>query len=341
MLLPAWYLVLLVSFINGEVPVHQTPPSDSMNVSKIELGRHFFYDKRLSKSGTKSCSSCHEQRFAFSDGYRTSLGADGEPLLRNALPLFNLSYLKSYTWANECIRDLPTQMLGPLFNKHPVEMGFIEDDNTLSEVLLQDSFYQGKLLDAFPELKQQYTEKEVIDCITEFMLQLQSFDSDYDQFLKGNRNLTARQADGMALFYSERLGCSKCHGRINFSDPEDPDEVFFNTGIIYRSFPAHAADSGLYIVTRKKGDIGKFRVPSLRNLAYTAPYMHDGSMQTLNEVLEHYDQVVSEKQHLPLSKDLQTFTLRDEDKKSLIAFLLSLSDSSFINNPEYSNPFLP
>lgn len=341
MLLSAWCLVLVVSFRIGELPVNRTYASDSMKIIRIELGRHFFYDKRLSKSGTKSCSSCHEQRFAFSDGYRTSLGADGEPLLRNALPLFNLSYLKSYTWANESISDLPTQMLGPLFNKHPVEMGLIDTDNTLNEVLLQDSFYQGKLLYAFPELKQQYTEREVIACITEFMLQLQSFDSDYDQFLKGNRNLTARQAEGNALFYSERLGCSKCHGGINFSDPEDPDEVFFNTGIIYRSFPAQDADSGLYIVTHKKSDIGKFRVPSLRNLAYTAPYMNDGSMQTLNEVLEHYEQVVSDKQQLPLSLDLQTFTLRDEEKKALIAFLLSLSDSSFINNPEYSNPFLP
>lgn len=307
---------------------------------QIAIGRHLFYDNRLSKSGNKSCSSCHNQRYAFSDGYRTSIGANGDQLKRNALPLFNLDSLKVYTWANINITDLRTQMLIPFFNQHPVEMEFLSAKGALESLLEKDEFYNSSLRKAFPATKKPFTQNEVMKCIIAFLIQIQSYDSHFDSYQAGVENLTEQQETGMQLFYSENIGCSICHSGINFSQAYQSSNAYFNTGVGYFENQHSNVDSGLFHVTGHSGDIGKFRVPSLRNLAFTAPYMHDGSMLTIGEVLDHYQKIGLEKGRLHRAMELKSFTLNDMEKRALVSFLLSLSDSNLVVDKRFGNPFL-
>lgn len=329
--------VSVISF--SAVNLKQPRPGLSSSEARMELGRYFFYDKRLSGNGIKSCSSCHDQRYAFSDGYRTSLGAEGVPLRRNALPLFNLNALHYYTWADNRITDLQSQMMIPLFNQHPVEMGFILDGAALEIFLKEEKLYAQLLKTAFPEDSDPYSRNEIITCISDFMLQFQSRSSPYDGYLEGSASLTPQQKLGMQLFFSERLGCKTCHAGNDFTNAATADTAYFNTGIIYNTSPANPADSGLYEVTHNHNDIGKFRVPSLRNLSFTQPYMHDGSLHTLQEVIDHYQRLDCADELKPVSPRLKKFELTAVEKKSLIAFLFSLSDSNLTINKKFSNPF--
>lgn len=258
-----WSAISLTCFsaLNSRPSLRQ----DNSDDARIELGRYFFYDNRFSGNGIKSCSSCHDQRYAFSDGYRTSLGAEGVPLLRNSLPLFNLQSLHYYTWVDNRITDLQSQMVIPLFNQHPVEMGFTTDDQQLRNFLKEEKIYAALLDKAFPKSNDPYTRREVMICIADFMLQFQSYASPYDYYLAGTHLLTTRQQQGLELFFSERLGCKNCHAGNNFTNASTSDTAYFNTVIIYRSSIANTIDSGLYKVTHDAQDIGKFRPPSLRN----------------------------------------------------------------------------
>ncbi|MEP7237310.1 MAG: MbnH family di-heme enzyme [Ferruginibacter sp.] len=320
---------------------------------KIELGRYLFFDRRLSVNNTRSCATCHNPQFAFTDGYKRSLGAFADLHQRNTEPLFNLSYLKYFTAADSTIHSLLQQMDNPLFNNHPNEMGVKGNEESILQKIKTDENYKS----LFAEAKTKVSWDNIKRFISLFINSLQSGNSPYDKFKKGDSSaLTASQKRGMQLFFSAELKCTSCHGGFNFSTPsvtnQKGDTVFyFNTGSYNvdgkGAYPEY--DEGLYQLTKNKNDMGKFRVPSLRNLAFTAPYFHDGSAASLTEVIDSYANGGRKIQEGIYKGDgnknpykhalIGGFSISEADKISLISFLQSLSDTGFINNPAYQNPF--
>ncbi len=258
---------------------------------KAELGRYLFYDRRLSVNNTKACASCHAQQFSFTDNYVRSIGALGDLHQRNAKPLINIIFNKYLTAADSTLHFPEQQISKPMFNEHPVEMGWKGNEGTILNRLQEDYVYKKMFAGAFPGNVKAVTVKNVQEGITCFVKSIFSFNSAYDKYYyqKVENALTASQKNGMALFFSDKLKCSLCHGGINFNKPVAGD--YFNTGLynlegkgFYPSF-----DMGLYEKTKRVTDIGKYKVPTLRNLAFTAPYFHDGSAATLDDVIAVYE----------------------------------------------------
>lgn len=321
---------------------------NSFTKQKVELGRYLFYDRRLSVNNTKSCASCHSQKFSFTDGYRYSIGALGDHHQRNSRPLINLIFNKYLTAADSSLHFPEQQMDKPMLNTHPVELGW--DDKIAIERLTKDSLYIRKFAEAFPGSDTSINYQNVKSSIACFIKTIFSFNSPWDQYSrqKNQTALNESQKRGIQLFFSEKLKCGSCHGGINFSTPgikneKGAIEYYFNTGLYnideHGNYPV--ADKGLMEKTGNQKDMGKFRVPTLRNLAFTAPYFHDGSAQTLEEVLDVYIQGGREEGKKnpfknPLISGVQ---LSETEKKDIIRFLYSLSDSSILKNPLYADPF--
>ena len=351
-------VMLLAVFIFGQMMKSCTNKNKSTtsvtnDSAKIQLGRFLFYDRRLSVNNTRSCGTCHNPAFAFTDGYKRSLGVYADLHQRNTQPLFNLAYLKYFTAADSTLHSPLQQMDNPLFNNHPAEMGVKGNEESIIQKIKADENYRQ----LFSSVKTEISWAGIKICISLFINSLQSGNSPYDKFKKGDSTaLTASQKKGMQLFFSAELKCASCHGGFNFSTPLITDEkrdtsFYFNTGLYNidgkGAYPSY--DEGLYQLTKNKADMGKFRVPSLRNLAFTAPYFHDGSAASLTEVINAYasggrkinegiykgDGSKNPYKH-PL---IAGFSIIETDKINLISFLQSLSDLSFINNPAYQNPF--
>jgi cytochrome c peroxidase len=319
----------------------------------VQIGRYLFFDRRLSVNNTRSCATCHNPQFAFTDGYKRSLGVFADLHQRNTQALFNLAHLKYYTAADSTLHSVLQQMDNPLFNDHPAEMGLRGNEDLILKKIKADTLYQQ----LFKVLTQEITLNTIRANISAFILSLQSTNAAYDKFMNGDTTaLTASQKHGLQLFFSPALKCASCHGGINFSSPTVTNKkgdtlYYFNTGIYNLdtagAYPAY--DQGLYQLTKNNNDRGAFRVPSLRNLAFTAPYYHDGSAADLNEVIENYERggrKINEgiyKGNGAENKNKQAliagFTITGLEKTDLVNFLFSLSDSSFINNPRYQNPF--
>ena len=271
------------------LPVPQVPPDNPMTEEKVQLGRRLFYDTRLSGNGTYACSSCHQQARAFTDGRAQAVGSTGESHQRSALSLTNVAYNLSYGWADERRRTLEAQMEVPMYNEHPVELGLKDRD---AEVL---SRFAGRPDDvarfhaAFPEEEPPVTMPHIVKAIASFERVLLSGNSPFDRYLyRDDRSGMSPEAlRGSALFFSSRLRCSECHSSFNLSGPvkyEGAPQVpmlFHNNGLF-------SLDMGLFVQTQRKDDLGRFRAPTLRNIAVTAPYMHDGSVPTLQSAIEHY-----------------------------------------------------
>ena len=340
-------------FQTGSLPQPKEPADNLATEAKFQLGRHLFYDKRLSGNQTFSCESCHHQKLAFSDGLKTPKGSTGEVLHRNAQTLTNIGYNASYTWANPLLREIEDQLIIPMFGEFPVEMG-IHDANRddIWARFNSDTKYQNMFNMAFPDLQQSITFPNIIKALAVFNRALISKDSDFD---KGRLSSSAQR--GQDLFNSEKMECFHCHSGFNFSDSTLHDKTvfvsrpFFNTGLYNLdgegSYPA--IDNGLFAVTQKAKDKGKFRPPTLRNIAYTAPYMHDGSIGTLEEVLAFYaaggrhitsgEYAGDGRQNPNKSEFVTGFSMSEQERDDLLAFLNALSDPIFIRNPRYSNPF--
>jgi cytochrome c peroxidase len=319
----------------------------------IELGRYLFYDRRLSVNNTRSCGTCHNPQFAFTDGYKRSLGVFADLHQRNTQPLFNLQYLKYFTAADSAILSPLQQMDNPLFNTHPAEMGVKGNEGLILKRVKEDKGYQKLFNDAGKIISWDNIKLS----ISTFIFTLQSANSPYDKFKNGDTAVLKTSAKaGMQLFFSSVLKCSSCHSGFNFSTPSvtnnNIDTLFyFNTGLYNidgkGAYPAY--DQGLYQLTKNEKDMGKFRVPTLRNLAFTAPYFHDGSAASLSEVIDVYaaggkkiTQGINNGNGIknPYKHNtINGFNISAADKINLVNFLLSLSDSSFINNPQYQNPF--
>ncbi len=327
--------------------------NQSTNKPTTNLGRYLFFDRRLSINNTRSCGTCHNPQFAFTDGYKRSLGAFADVHQRNTQPLFNLSYLKYFTAGDSTLHNPLQQMNNPLFNIHPVEMGVKGNEEIILKRIKEDSDYQ-KL---FSETGIEINWTNIKLAINDFMFSLQSNNSNYDKYVKGDTNvLNKSEKTGMQLFFSAELKCASCHGGFNFSTPSITNEVgdtlfYFNTGLYNidgkGGYPAY--DEGLYQLTKSKTDMGKFRVPTLRNLAHTAPYLHDGSAASLMEIINIYanggrkinEGIYKGDGNLSPHKHhfVKGFSITEIDKMHLNNFLLSLSDSSFIQNKNYQNPF--
>jgi cytochrome c peroxidase len=327
--------------------------SQSTSQPITNLGRYLFFDRRLSINNTRSCGTCHNPQFAFTDGYKRSLGAFADLHQRNTQPLFNLSYLKYFTAADSTLHSPLQQMNNPLFNIHPIEMGVKGNEDIILKRIKEDKFYD----ELFSKANSEITFDNIKLAINDFIFSLQSNNSNYDKYMKGDTGaLSKSEKRGLQLFFSAALKCATCHGGFNFSTPNITNEkgdtlFYFNTGLYNidekGAYPEY--DQGLFQLTKNKVDIGKYRVPTLRNLAYTAPYLHDGSAASLMEIINIYadgGRVITDginngngKSNSYKHSFINGFIISETDNLNLNNFLLSLSDSSFIQNKNYQNPF--
>lgn len=341
-------------------PAPAVPLDNPLNAAKVELGRHLFYDRRLSGNQTQSCGSCHEQARAFTDGRAQSIGSTGEHTPRSAMALANVAYASALTWANPSLRTLERQALVPMFGEIPVELGLSGLEKAFLERLEREPVYAALFPLAFPGENGPMTLDHVVKAIASFERTLISGRSPYDRFAAGDRSaLSASAQRGLELFNSERLECFHCHGGFAFSQSVRHagttfDELeFHNTGLYnVDGRGAYPPDNtGVEAVTNDPEDMGRFRAPSLRNIALTAPYMHDGSMATLSDVIDHYargGRNITEGPNRgdgrdsPLKSELLVgFELSAQEKEDLLQFLESLTDESFIRDPAFSDPWAP
>ncbi len=325
--------------------------SDSID-AKIDLGHHLFFETRLSGNNTKSCSSCHDPQFAFSDSYRTSSGIYGDATLRNSPSLLNVKDRLSLTWSDRSIVELEDQMVKPLFADSPAEMGAKPFERDILRRIVSDKDYKKKIQKAFPQLELKFFSfKEIKQCIAIYMRQLNSYQSAFDRykFYRDSSAMSSEAIKGMKLFFSERIACSNCHGGTNLDHPEMGDH-FANIGIYNcgdGNYPS--SDQGEFNHSRDSIDRGSFKVPSLRNVAITSPYYHDGSEASLLEVIKQYERggrLVSfgdcqgEGAENPLrnSGRLEKFQLTNEERSQLLAFLHSLTDTGYLHKPLFTHP---
>lgn len=341
-------------------PKPTVPADNPMTKEKVLLGRHLFYDKRLSIDNSMSCATCHIQSKAFTNGKPLAKGVDGSNGIRNVMSLTNVSYLSTLTWSNPQITSLEFQSLIPLFGEHPVEMGMAGQETLLFKRLKSNKKYQSLFRAAFPEESLKGDEalfslSTITKAIASFQRTLISLNSPYDQYkYGGNEKAISESAKrGERLFFGERMECYHCHGGFNFTDTVSharlpfPEKAFHNTGLYNLdgkgSYPKE--NMGIAEFTGDLADIGKFRTPTLRNIAVTGPYMHDGSIKSIRDVLEkHYSKagMAAQSQNgiSPLRHELITgFYLEEQDIIDVTSFLKSLTDKSFINNPSHSDPW--
>lgn len=321
----------------------------------VTAGRRLFFDTRLSFNNTKSCGSCHDPKFAFTDGYRRSITAAGENLAHNSPSLINAALLRYFDWANPAVRTLEKQQERPLFNTHPAELGVTGNEKLILQRIESDPLYPGLFQSAFPGETPAIDFPHIIRAIAAFEKTLQSQQSPYDLYVSGDSNaLSAEAKQGMNLFFSAKLHCGNCHTPPLFTTAavsNNPDSIYFNTGLynINNGNLYPGTDRGLAAITGKVADEGKFKVPSLRNVALTAPYMHDGSINTLEEAMALYEAGGRNIPNGPYAGDGRTnshkhplisgFHLQAGERRALMSFLYSLTDSSVLTNPRFQNPF--
>lgn len=310
------------------------PQDNPMTVEGVKLGRKLFFEKLLSGNNSISCASCHQPQFAFNDkGNALSEGIHGQQGERNAMPLFNLLYAQKFNWHGSA-NSIEEQAFGPV--RHPLEM--VEDWKNAARELQAHPEYPPLFKAAFGTFV--IDSVLVVKALAQFERTLISADSKADNYIKerlgiptDGPGLNAQEKRGLDLYMSESKGdCFHCHGGANLEyNPLMTDNIFRNNGLDANP------DQGLAEVTGKPSDIGKFKTPSLRNLVFTSPYMHDGRFETLEEVIDFYTSGV---QASPTTdpKALKSRSLTAQEKEDLIAFLLAFTDSSFVQNPAFQDP---
>jgi cytochrome c peroxidase len=335
------------------------PADNPMSQAKVRLGRRLFYDTRLSGNGTYSCASCHRQELAFTDGRARAVGSTGEPHPRGAMSLANVAYNRTFNWADPAIGRLEEQLAVPLFNRAPIELGLAGREAEVEARLRDVALYREAFAAAFPERQEPISLETVVLALASFERTLVSGDSPYDRLVfRDEREAMGDAARrGMRLFFSERLACFECHSGLTFSGPvvhraaPVAEPVFHNTGLYAMppdgSYPV--GNRGLYETTLKVGDMGRFRAPTLRNIAVTAPYMHDGSLETLEQVLDHYaaggrlipaGPYAGDGRVSPYKSELvRGFEIDDQERADVIAFLESLTDRTFLTAASLADPW--
>jgi len=290
-------------------PEPVVPADNPMNEAKVALGARLFGDPRLSVNGEFSCQSCHVPGRAFTDGRARARGVTGAALELNAPTLFNVAYNASLGWNDAGLHSLEQQMRGPMFNEHPPELGLAGREAHLEQELSADPEVAAEFLAAFPGEPRAVTMDNVIRAIAAYERTLLAGGSAFDRYVFGgdHRALDAAQKRGMELFFSPRAGCSSCHGGINFAGPW-----------VDRGQPQAAA------IFADTGTGRKVRVPTLRNLAATAPYMHDGRFANLEAVLDHYDRLATD---TAADARLRRAPLTTAERADLLRFLQALNDA--------------
>jgi cytochrome c peroxidase len=340
--------------IPDSIPLPRVPENNPMTEEKFQLGRHLFYDARLSTDGSVSCSSCHEQEKAFSDGIANATG-DIHP--RNSQSLVNVAWYQTLTWGNPALSTIEQQIMMPLLGVDPVEHGINEGNfEQILRSVQAEPRYAELFPNAFPEqndpLLGELAWDNTLKSLASFVRGLVSFDSPFD---RGELSESAKR--GESLFNGERLECFHCHTGYNFSDATIDRETtfsqlnFHNTGLYnidgLGAYPQ--PNTGRHEVTNEPDHMGQFRAQSLRNVALSAPYNHDGSVTTLEDVILNYargGRLISSGENsgdgrVSPTKDgfIVSFQINDNEINDVVTFLESLTDTSFTTNPRFSNPW--
>lgn len=321
----------------GRFPVPPIASDNALTVQGVKLGRMLFYEKMLSGDNTQSCASCHQQQFAFNDTARFSLGIRGLRGKRNAMSVFNMAWhTNEFFWDGRAhlLRD---QSLFPI-------QDMLEMDESLNNVVTKleaSQTYKDQFKRAFGS--ETINPFNISKALEQFMNSIVSHDSKYDAYLNGEITLDNDEERGRILFFTEfnpffpdlsGADCAHCHAGDNFENDQ-----FMNNGL---DDDQSSPDKGRQMVTQNPSDRGKFKVPSLRNIELTPPYMHDGRFKTLEEVVDHYNQGLKASMTLDPALEYTRLTglqLSAQEKTDLIAFLKTLTDHSLTNNPEYASPF--
>jgi len=306
-----YYLTIPEGFTNPDIP-----EDNQLTKLRVELGKKLFFDKNLSVDGSISCGSCHLQEFAFSDGRAKSIGVDGRPGRRNSPVLFNLAW-HDRLMADGGVPSIELQVMVPLHDELEMASNILD----VSAVLNENEEYRNLAMAAYNRDVDPFV---ITRAIAAYERTLVSGNSRYDQFLAGNLNaLSTSEKAGMDLFFSDRTSCSSCHGGFLLADNE-----YHNIGL-----SESYEDAGRELITLDGNDNGKFKTPTLRNIALTAPYMHDGSVESLEEVLDHF---ISGGFNHPVKDDrIRNLDITSVEKQSIIDFLGALTDIEFIENEEF------
>lgn len=360
------FIIVLISFSCTEEPIEITPveeefelnppmyfgefkqriPADNPITKKgFELGRQLFYEKKLSGDNTISCGTCHQQSKSFTDGLAVSKGIDGITGEVSSMSLVNMLWMEKFTW-NGIMPSLEVQSIEPIVN--PIEM-----HSSFEEAItkLENDGYAPLFEEVFgsPDIN----EDRIAKALAQFQMNLISGNSKYDQYLRGEYQASSQEINGMQLFFTHPVpgqlrgaNCGDCHLGPLTSGAIDGFSGFHNNGLDSNE----NLDAGLMEVTGKPEDKGRFKTPSLRNIALTAPYMHDGRFESLEEVLDHYNEDIRRSETLDIlikegsnepidpNEPIKLF-LTDQEKEDLIAFLHMLTDEEFVTNPRFSDPF--
>jgi cytochrome c peroxidase len=338
-------------------PSPRIPTDNPMTEAKVELGRHLFYDTRLSGNGTQSCATCHEQTRAFTDGRSRSVGSTGQRHPRGSMSLVNIAYAQALTWANPSTTRLEDQALVPMYGDDPIELGLDRSAKWL-EPLKRDLTYRRLFAAAFAADADAVTAESVVRALAAFQRSIVSARSPYDRyhFDRDDGAISDTAKRGEILFHSRPLSCFTCHGGIHFSNAMGSRErsmpVEFNNTGLYNlagqlSYPAD--NTGLHALSHDPKDVGKFKAPTLRNIAVTAPYMHDGSVATLEDALAHYaagGRAIPDGPYTGNGHDnpnkapaIRGFVLTPAQRADLVAFLQSLTDDALLHDPRFANPW--
>lgn len=313
------------------------PLDNPLTVAKVKLGRMLFHESKLSGDESMSCATCHLQSAAFTDTAQLSLGIRGLAGHRNAMSVFNMAWNDNGFFWDGRAELLRHQSLLPIQDS-------LEMDETLGNAaakLAAEESYQHAFIRAFGD--DEVTAERMALAMEQFMLTITSFNSKYDRYLSGMESLTESELRGLELFTTEYneffpefsgADCQHCHGGPNFSNNQ-----YMNNGL---DEEGDMTDIGRMAVTENPGHMGQFKVTSLRNIALTAPYMHDGRFNNLEEVIDHYNEGLHSSSTLDpaLAATMSTgLMLTAEDKADLISFLHTLTDEQLAEETEYSSPF--
>lgn len=340
-------------------PAPIVPADNPMSDAKVALGRRLFYDTRLSGNEAFSCASCHKQANAFADARNLPFGSTGQLHPRNSMALSNVAYQVTLGWANPVTRRLEAQALIPMFGETPVELALHGREDELLARLGAVSLYRELFAAAFPRDSAQISLGNITRALAAFERTFLSGNSPYDQYRNGNAGAISDAAKrGEALFFGNRLQCAQCHSGPFFtnaarwvgstpSDPEFINNALYNIDGMGR-YPA--PNTGLFAFTGQPADMGRFKVPSLRNIDVTYPYMHDGTIATLEAVIDHYAAGGRTVATGPNQGDgsrnpyksalVGGFAISSTERADVVAFLRSLTDSTFLTDPRLSNPWI-
>jgi cytochrome c peroxidase len=343
-------------------PKPRVPADNPMTDAKVELGRHLFYDTRLSANGTQSCGSCHQQVKAFTDGKERAVGSTGDVHPRNSMSLVNVAYAGTLTWANPSLTRLEDQALVPMFGDHPVELGWTRPPTALLDRLQRDGTYQRLFAVAFDRTSKSISIDNVVKAIASFERTIVSARSPYDRYHTDRERdaISAAARRGETLFFSQPFTCFRCHngflmgGGADFEGRERDAEggvEFHNTGLynLAAALSYPPPNTGIYEITHRAEDVGRFKAPTLRNIAVTGPYMHDGSIATLDGVLDHYaagGRTISDgpnrgvgHDNVNKSRSIRGFALSSDQRADFLAFLNSLTDEALLHDAHLANPW--